>query len=105
MNRVRGAVVVASFATFLSSLLVLLIFDDRNDHDLLRAQCEANAASAQVVREVLVYLLEEYPGVSEVEVNVRAYLAACLPEHDCECQLTAPSVPEVCTASGRQPGG
>ena len=105
MKRLHPAVVVLSFATFISSFIALLIFDDRNDKDLLLAQCKANADTAAVVREAFIYLIEEYPGVSPTEINMRAYLAACLPERDCTVTLVPPRVPEVCTTEGRGNGG
>ena len=105
MKHLHPAVVVASFVTFISSFFVLLIVDDRNDKDLLLAQCEANADTAAVVREAFIYLVEEYPGVSPTEINMRAYLAACLPERDCHSSLAPPRVPDICTVAGRETGG
>jgi hypothetical protein len=107
---------VGSLIALSTSVAVLMIVDDQNDEDLIRAVAVENdrdtAAAARLVRaqceqsaesrEIVTLAFKALGSYARPEVRdpFLAWVARCIPERDCDVSVVLIPIPDDCATTG-----
>lgn len=96
--------VIFSMVAFCLSIGALLYVDNRNDNDLLQAQCAANNDRNNVIVSAFFRAGEAFPNNTQAEKDFLEWIVECFPQRDCDDPLAIPERRAECDAvTAREP--